>query len=207
MHHNQEKVIAYWSRQLTKAERNYSTIEREALAAVGAIKEFYPYLYGFSFKLVTDHNPLTSLKGLKDTGGRFARWLLFLQQFNFTVEYKKGSRHANADTLSRRPPDHEVTTLVTGASLTDPQVLIKAQLADPHLSTLKLQLQEGTTLLDCPTGLRKCFLQDGLIFRTYKDLTTQLEHTQIVIPGTLKHMILEEIHNRLGHFGAKKTLE
>ena len=70
MRHNQEKVIAYWSRQLTKAERNYSTIEREVLAAVGAIKEFYPYLYGFSFKLVTDHNPLTSLKSLKDTGGR-----------------------------------------------------------------------------------------------------------------------------------------
>ena len=68
----QEKVIAYWSRQLQKAERNYSTIEREALAVVGAVKEFYPYLYGFQFTLLTDHNPLTSLKGLKDTGGRLA---------------------------------------------------------------------------------------------------------------------------------------
>ena len=66
----QERVICYWSRQLQKAERKYSTIEREALAAVSAVKEFYPYLYGFSFKLITDHNPLTSLKGLKDVGGR-----------------------------------------------------------------------------------------------------------------------------------------
>ena len=94
-----------------------------------------------------------------------------------------------------------------GASLTDPQVLIKAQLADPQLSNFKLQLQEGTPLHNCPTGLRKCFLRDGLICRTFKDSTTQLEHTQIVIPSTLKHVILKEIHNHLGHFGAKKTLE
>ena len=45
-------------------------IEREALAIVAAVKEFYPYLYGFLFTVITDHNPLTSLKGLKDTGGR-----------------------------------------------------------------------------------------------------------------------------------------
>ena len=204
----QDRVIAYWSRQLSKAERNYSTIEREALAAVSAIKQFYPYLYGFSFKLITDHNPLTSLKGLKDTGGRLARWSLFLQQFNFTVEYKKGSRHSNADTLSRRPPDlPEVTTLAAGTSLTDSQILAKAQMADPQLATLKLQLLKGTALYDCPTGLRKCFLQDGLICRTYADSTTQLEHTQIVVPGTLKHTVLKEVHNHLGHFGAKKTLE
>ena len=61
---DQETVIAYWSRQLTKAERNYSTIEREALAVVGAVKEFYPYLYGFSFRLLTDHNPLRTSRML-----------------------------------------------------------------------------------------------------------------------------------------------
>ena len=63
-----ERVIAYWSRQLSKAECNYSTTEWEALAAVDSIKEFYPYLYGFPFTLITDHNPLTFLKGIKDTG-------------------------------------------------------------------------------------------------------------------------------------------
>ena len=60
----QEWVIYYWSRQLQKAKHKYSTIEREALAAVSAVKEFYAYLCGFPFKLITDHNPLVSLKGL-----------------------------------------------------------------------------------------------------------------------------------------------
>ena len=64
----QENVISYWSRQLNRAERNYSTVEREALVVVAAVKEFYPYLYGRPFTLYTDHNPLTSLHGLKDTG-------------------------------------------------------------------------------------------------------------------------------------------
>ena len=39
-----ERVVGYWSRQLKSAEHNYSTVERETLAAVSAIKEFYPYL-------------------------------------------------------------------------------------------------------------------------------------------------------------------
>ena len=58
----QEKVIAYWSRQLQKPERNYSTIEREALAVVSAVKEFYPYLYGFQFKLLLPHIILRTAK-------------------------------------------------------------------------------------------------------------------------------------------------
>ena len=102
-HNGQERVICYWSRQLSKAERNYSTIEREALAAVAAIKEFYPYLYGFSFTLITDHNPLTALKGLKDVGGQLARWMIFLQQFQMKIEYKPGKAHTDADALSRTP--------------------------------------------------------------------------------------------------------
>ena len=56
-------VLSQFQDSLTKLERNYSTIER-----VGAVREFYPYLYGFQFKLVTDHDPLTSLKNLKDVG-------------------------------------------------------------------------------------------------------------------------------------------
>ena len=95
-----ERVIAYWSRKLQKAERNYSTTEREALAVVASLKEFYPYVYGFPCKLITDHNPLTSLKGIKDVGGRLTRWLLFLQQFKLDFQYKPGRLHTNADTLS-----------------------------------------------------------------------------------------------------------
>ena len=109
---DQETVIAYWSHQLTKAEQNYSTIEREALAAVDAVKEFYPYLSGFSFRLLTDHNPLTSLKNLKDVGGRLARWMLYLQQFHFSFKHRPGKHHNNADAMSRVPAVTPVLTIL-----------------------------------------------------------------------------------------------
>eukprot|EP00731_Ephydatia_muelleri_P020539 Em0013g266a len=100
-HADGEEVIAYWSWQLHKAERQYSTVEKEAHAAVSAVKEFHPYLDGFPFTLITDHNPLVSLKGLKDIGGRLSRWIMFLQQFNMEFRYKPGQERANADCLSR----------------------------------------------------------------------------------------------------------
>ena len=88
------------SHQLQKAECNCSTTEKEVLAIVSAIKEFYPYLYRFRFTLVTDHNPLTTLKGVKDYGDRLTRWMSFLQQFTYDIVYRPGKAHSNVDTLS-----------------------------------------------------------------------------------------------------------
>ena len=135
-------MICYWSRQLQKEEHKYSTIEREALAAVTAVKEFYPYLYGFSFKLITDHNPLTSLKGLKDVGGRLTRWMIFLQQFDFEVEYRPGKNHENADAMSRIPSTEQVMAVIQELNTTV-DALKESQLAVAHLSTVITALQEG----------------------------------------------------------------
>ena len=129
----QEQVIAYWSRQLDKAQRNYSTIEREALAAVAAIKEFLPYLYGFQFTVITDHNPLTSLKGLRDVGGRLAQWSLFCSNSTSQSSIAQGLV-IMADALSSRPPlQTQVMTSIesTLSSLGDQSAIQKAQEEDP----------------------------------------------------------------------------
>jgi len=54
-----KEVIAYWSRVLKSAERNYSPTEREALALKEGLIKFQAYIEGETILAVTDHAALT----------------------------------------------------------------------------------------------------------------------------------------------------
>ena len=203
----QERVICYWSRQLQKEECKYSTIEREALAAVSAVKEFYPYLYVFSFKLITDHNPLTSLKGLKDVGGRLTRWMIFLQQFDFQVEYKPGKNHQNADALSRIPSTEQVMAVIQELN-TDVDALKESQLADAQLRPIIKAPQEGKPPpSNSAPGLRRAFVHDGLPRLKFRESSSSSATTQLVIPCDMRDLVLLQLHDRAGHLGVHGTVE
>ena len=96
-----DKPISYASRTLNRAEQNYSTTEREALAIVWATNYFRHYLYGRKFTIVTDHRPLTWLFNVKDPGSKLIRWRLKLEQYDYKIVYKPGVQNSNADCLSR----------------------------------------------------------------------------------------------------------
>ena len=93
-------VVAYASRTLTKSERNYSVIQKECLAAVYAMKQFCHYLLGRPFTLVTDHAPLQWLSAQK-MEGLLSWWALAIQEYDFVIQYRKGTLNGNADALSR----------------------------------------------------------------------------------------------------------
>ena len=96
--------IAYVSRILNKAEQNYSTIEKECLAIVYCTHYFRPYLYGRKFTIITDHKPLVWLHSIKDPSSRLWKWRTKLEEYEYEIQYKKGSLNNNADALSRNPP-------------------------------------------------------------------------------------------------------
>ena len=93
--------IAYASRKLNERERGYSVIEKECLAIVWAVRKFQAYLYGRTFILQTDHQPLVYLNRSKVSNGRLMRWAIFLQSYNFVVQAIKGIDNVGADFLSR----------------------------------------------------------------------------------------------------------
>lgn len=96
-----EKVIAYYSMKLSKAQRKYSVTERECLAVITGIVKFRCYIEGTQFSVITDNSCLRWLKNLKDPQGRLARWALRLQDHDFEVIHRPGTQMVVPDALSR----------------------------------------------------------------------------------------------------------
>ncbi|XP_064642179.1 uncharacterized protein K02A2.6-like [Lineus longissimus] len=104
----QDRPVAYASRSLSSAERNYSQLEKEALALIFAVKKWHQYLWGRTFTLLTDHKPLVGLlhqdKPIPPTAAlRIQRWALTLSAYDYKIVYRPGQQNGNADGLSRLP--------------------------------------------------------------------------------------------------------
>lgn len=104
----QDRPIAFASKTLSSAEKNYSQIEREALGIIYALKKFRIYLWGNEFLIQTDHRPLLSIfgsnKGVPTTTScRLQRWALFLSSFRFQIEYVPTKEFGKVDCFSRLP--------------------------------------------------------------------------------------------------------
>ena len=153
---------------------------------VAAIKEFFPYLYGKAFTLLTDHNPLTSLRGLKDTGGRLTRWLLFLQQFDITIKYRSGKSNANADGMSQRRPAAEKVevpvlnneAVVNSITHLGDQLMLKREQATDEFTPKIIQaIQKGTPLSMRDVKWSTFLLRDGILCRHARDVSNPKTQT------------------------------
>ena len=99
----QERVLSFASRSLNQAEKNYSITRKELLAVVFGLKKYRPYLIGRKFVVRTDHSALQWLRRMPEPIAQTGRWLAIMEEFNFEVIHRAGSRHQNADALSRCP--------------------------------------------------------------------------------------------------------
>lgn len=102
------QVIAYASLGLTPSESKYPAHKLEFLALKWSIVDkFHDYLYGNSFTVVTDNNPLTYVLTSAKLDATSHRWLAALSAFDFHIKYRAGKAHQDADALSRWP-QHEL---------------------------------------------------------------------------------------------------
>jgi RNase H-like domain found in reverse transcriptase/Reverse transcriptase (RNA-dependent DNA polymerase)/Integrase zinc binding domain/Integrase core domain len=200
-----ERPIAFGSRSLSKSEANYSQIDKEATAIFWGLKKYFQYLYGRRFTLLTDHKALTSIfnprKGLPALSAtRMLHYAQFLSGFDYDIKYRSTNDHSNADFFSRFPaPSNKDDTKVD--EITCFQIrqveafpISKAELQretqhDPELQSLYTALFDGTATID---DVQKYSLHDGCI----------MSGVRVVIPATLRHRVLTELHE--GHMGVTK---
>ena len=83
-----EKVIAYASRTMSKAEQKYETTRKELLAIVYGLKQFRQYLLDGHFIIRTDHAALSWLRRTPEPMPQLARWLTFIEQFDYEVVHR-----------------------------------------------------------------------------------------------------------------------
>ncbi|BES87362.1 Hypothetical Protein NTJ_00167 [Nesidiocoris tenuis] len=204
-----EYPLAFASRTLRPAEKNYSQIDKEALAIRWGVEKFYNYVYGRLFILITDHRPLLHIFGKKrklpsHTATRLLHYAIYLQMFEFDIEYRKSEQHGNADFLSRLPLNSQQLDREDQPSIDDitvfhleqintlptlPQDIRKATLEDPETREIYKKLEIGDT--HGPNDYQFS-LQAGCIFNGIR----------VYIPKSLRPRILQDLHE--GHMGIVK---
>ncbi|GFS51794.1 retrovirus-related Pol polyprotein from transposon opus [Trichonephila inaurata madagascariensis] len=127
--------VYYMSKKTNTAEEKYDSYELEVLAIINALKKFRVYLLGQIFKIVTDCSAFQMTMHKKDLITRIARWSLQLEEFDYEIEHRAGSRMKHVDALSRYP-----VMIICNDTLTSK--LKKAQEEDDSIQTLKALLEK-----------------------------------------------------------------
>ena len=207
--------IAYASRTLNAAERNYSQIEREALAIIFGLRKFHQYLYGRKFILYTDHKPLTFILGEKAgiptlATSRLQRWAIQLSAYNYDIRYRNTKLNQNADTLSRLPIEESLDVNDDSLFWCEEAARVnQIQLENLPITAKKIALATRNDIIlqrvshFIATGWpeRKDVLDSELLpyFNHRVELTIEegciLRGIRVVIPSILQKDILCELHS------------
>jgi len=99
-----EQVVSYGGRGVRLAESRWTITALEMLVVVEGTRHFHTYLVGNEFEIFTGHVSLTFIQNMNLSGNsRLTRWALFMQQYKFRMNYKKGCQMTSADDISRIP--------------------------------------------------------------------------------------------------------
>ena len=209
-----ERPIGYASRSLSSAQRNYSQLEKEALALVFGIKRFHAYLFGHRFELITDHQPLLALlhehrPTSPQASARVRRWSLLLSAYEYKLTFRKTHEHQNADALSRLPLPQTQTESSTPPEL----VLLMDHLDDSPVTARHIQTW---TRRDPVLSKVMHYVERGWPSTSEESLSTysakrnelSIFHgcvmwgSRVVIPPQGRSTVLQELHE--GHPGMTK---
>lgn len=213
-----ERPISCASRTLSDAEKNYSQLDKEALAIFYGVQKHHQFLYARQFILKTDHKPLSYIFGPKGgipqtAASRLQRWAANLAAYDFKVEFVTSKHNGNADALSRLPlvskEERRVGVTHTGGHsyllyLNESLPVTYQQIADETKKDVLLSRIVGYIMFGWPNECRDEDEKPFYVRRTemYIEHGCILYKYRIVIPPKLQKQVLGDIHD--GHLGMIK---
>ena len=219
-----EKVVEFYSRSLSEAERNYCITRLELLGLVSAVKHLHHYLCGVRVKVRTDHSSLTWLKSFRRVEGQLARWMEVLALYDLEIVHRPGRIHSNADALSRklcgkgcqfcqeRRKVGEVAAMRVSVEAVDWK---KEQHSDSDINIVKTwlvtgfrpqweQVSGGSNLLRALwSQFESLVVEENLLKR--KVTVDEMEVKQIVVPGNLTDQVIDLFHGERNHLGVTRV--
>ena len=200
-----EKPVAYASRTLSTAQKN-SSLNKEWISIIFEVKKFPQYLFGRTFRIVTDHKPLVSLFSLTSPildslPPRIIRWSpLLMSSYDYSIMYKPGTNIVAADAMSRLPLQENLQVPIPECIIrlmdhlddttVDSTGIRRRTSKDPVLSKICQVVPSGTNLLEGPlysafhTKRYELSVKNGY----------QLRGSRVIILHTFKQQVLKELH-------------
>lgn len=208
-------AIIFISRALKPAERHYTTTEKELISVVHCLQKVRYIILGSKLVIQTDNQAITFLKTCKLINARLTRWILALQDFNFTIEHCRGIDNPVADALSRvkysnatqsvDEPDHDLL-VAHFERIPDPALLQKLQ------DLPKLQQEDTITKipynsLRTPTSPQE-YEKISKQFLIHGQILYQLHNNKwlVRVPEALIDDLIWECHTYYMHCGTKKCM-
>ena len=207
-----ERPVAFASRTLAPAEKNYAHLEKEALALIYGVRHLHKYLMGRKFTLVADHRPLLRILGAKEgvptlAAARLQRWALILSAYSYELEYRGGQENKKADVLSRLSIPVEVidpNEQIFGVDYCEPLPMTAKGIAKAtQLNVVPRRAYQytryGWTTRDVDQSLQPFAKRANELSIGGGYL---LWGSRVIIPEELRKTVLAQIHE--GHLGTSK---
>ena len=232
-----ERPIQYLSHQLSNTQKRWPIIQKEAFAIVYAIQKFEHFLHGSKFVIKCDHKPLKYIFSSEMKNPKVQRWAMIISEHNCEIQYLEGKLNTKADFFSRVPrmPQNDDETVekaevavgnaaaINTDAINPKEIRIQAeyyeklrhqetplvpetnfpdikqeQMKDPELSRIIAELSGET-----PGKRDPYLLIDQVLYYTPDDEAVH----KLVIPESLRGVVLRECHDNNCHMGMDKTYD
>jgi len=106
------QIVYCISKKLSMPDTHYHSSKLELMSMMWAVDKWRNFLLGIQFSIITDCQVFVYLRTHKATRPQVTKWYDVLQEYNFDILHRPGTKMAHVDTLSRDPvSDEESETL------------------------------------------------------------------------------------------------